>query len=154
MQKPIPEDVRFMYDKVYDELNRCRDWPIKILGFTSGLFIGLLGFLKLFADQVTLSYESRIGLVTGVALFGGYCVYILGKQHLEFLRYRNTQIKLQSMMKIATWRACGERTFAEKWDHTVKVKLWTRCQGWLFYALYIIGLTIFSIYIINNLQTR
>jgi hypothetical protein len=60
-----------MYDKVYDELNRCRDWPIKILGFTSGLYITALGFLKIFDDKVNISKGERNWIITWVCIFCG-----------------------------------------------------------------------------------
>ena len=143
------EDKRFMYDKVYDELNRCRDWPLKILGFTSGLFIAMLGFLKIFTVKVF--YCEKVFLILGISAFFIYCIAIIVKQHLEYLRYRNIQIRIQKEMGIKEWKIDDERIIPREWDNELKESIWTNFQGWMFYAFYIFCLSVFSIYIIVKL---
>jgi hypothetical protein len=143
------EYVRFIYDKVYDEINRCRDWPIKILGFTSGLFVAILGFLKLFPGKVGLTCNEKWSICIIMSFFSIFCVYILGKQHLAYLRYRNIQIRLQNHIGIQNWLGPGDkRIIPREWDDELNSSLRTNSQGWLFYACYILLLSAFSIYIV------
>jgi|GEM_PF-5072933 hypothetical protein len=147
------EDLKFIYDKVYDEINRCRDWPVKILGFTSGLYLAVLTILKINSDRLPIYSNGKWCLYIGIALFSLYCIGILMKQHLDYLKYRNIQIRMQKKMKVQFWKVNGKRIVPEKWDDEFKGKLWENCTGWIFYAFFIICLSTLSILIIYSLKT-
>lgn len=147
----MEEEIRFMYDKVYDELNRCRDWPLKILGITSGLYITILAFLLTFADQFKISSSAKWILFIVICIFWIFCLWILGIQHLRYLDYRNIQIRLQNQMGVQNWTVGGKRTIPKEWDRELSVGLWTNWQGWIFYAFFISCLSGFSIYVICKL---
>jgi hypothetical protein len=147
------EDLRFIYDKVYDEINRCRDWPVKILGFTSGLYLAVVTLLKIDSDRFPIHSNSKWGFYIGISIFSGYCIGILMKQHLDYLKYRNIQIGMQKKMKVQLWKVGGKRIIPEKWDNEFKGKLCENWTGWVFYAIFIICLSILSIWIICGLKT-
>jgi hypothetical protein len=44
-----------------------------------------------------------------MSFFSIFCVYILGKQHLAYLRYRNIQIRLQNHIGIQNWLGPGDK---------------------------------------------
>jgi hypothetical protein len=147
-KEPNLDIEKFMYQNIYDELNRCRDWPLKIIGFTSGFYISVLGFLTIYRNGNQLSCAIKAGIAALILILGFYCVVILRKQHLEYLKYRNTQIRLQKRMKIAEWLVEGRRVIPEEWDNELIVKPSTNRLGWLFYVCFITCLSLFSICIL------
>jgi len=143
---------KLIFENVYDGLNRCRDWPLKIIGFTSGLYIAVLGALKLFSkDGAPISYNSKWFIIVGISMFCIYCIIILGKQHLQYLDCRKTQIRLEKKWGINEWTVDDEKIMPPKWFNPISRNLLKKGLGWIFYALYISFLSAFSIYLIFNL---
>jgi hypothetical protein len=138
------DDKKFIYDKVYDELNRSRDWPIKVLTFVSALYITLLGFTKINKNEIELCFYLKLFIVTLMLIISIYTIIIIIRQHKNYLKYRNVLIKLQKSMKIYDWQASGENIFPSDWQDHIEERVWEHFGGWLFYALYLIILTIMS----------
>lgn len=135
---------KLMYDNNYDELNRCRDWPVKVLAFASALYAGLIGFVTLKSENQNVLVSLKIGLSVVVIWFSFYIITILKKQHLEYLKYRNIQIRLQKKLDIHAWTVNNEKIFTA-YEKELPVKTTTNALGWKFYRLYVITITSFAI---------
>ena len=148
----IPEhdkdNIKLIYDKVYDELNRCRDWPVKVITFTSALYIALFGFLKLDSVNVDKLHYSKWFIVGGVIIFWIFIIKIIRKQHLLYLEYRNTQIKLQKLLGIYDWVIEDQKVIPSDWSRLNRKSMWVKVDGWLFYAVYLTVISAFSCLII------
>jgi len=144
------EDKKFIYDKVYDELNRSRDWPIKVLTFVSALYVTLLGFTKIDKNSVELSFCMKWLIVVLMLIISIYTILIIIRQHKNYLKYRNIQIRLQKAMGIYEWKLDNETIFPLDMQNSVEEKTWSHFWGWLFYALYLIILTIMSCVLLFN----
>lgn len=60
IQKEEVDKIKFIYDKVYDELNRCRDWPLKIMAFTSAFYFFILGFINFKAESIEVIKNNAV----------------------------------------------------------------------------------------------
>src|SRR5258708_35311384 len=58
--------VKFIYDKNYDELNRCRDWPLKVLSFTSALSLASIGAMRLKSSGELAPFSTKVTLGLGL----------------------------------------------------------------------------------------
>jgi hypothetical protein len=147
--KEIPkEELKLMYDTVCDELNRGRDWPIKIMAFTSAAYLALFSLLKLDNNHLGLNCWVK-SLFTIILLYLlRLTIKIIIKQHLNYLEYRNIQIRLQKVMKIKDWKIDNEDVFPAHWNDTLKISTKTGFQGWSFYATYIIIIAIITLVLI------
>jgi hypothetical protein len=150
MEKINDEHLKLMYENVYDELNRSRDWPIKIMAFTSAAYLALFSLLKL--DKSRIDLDCWIKVVITILLLGFWAltVKIIIKQHLNYLEYSNTRINLQKSIGINNWKIDNKEIFPPHWGDSIKINKWVRCHGWLFYAFYITIIALITILLIWN----
>jgi hypothetical protein len=146
---PIDNDIeKFMYDKMYDELNRCRDWPIKVLAFTSAFFFAVIGFINLKGAKLDIIQKYSTELRLMVLSLWAITVYIIIIQHLRYIEYRNIQIRLQKKLNIYVWEVEGIKIFPKHMSVERKKNIITGWQGWFFYALYITVVALVTIIVI------
>lgn len=147
------EKLKLVYPPLIQEINRYRDWPIRILTFTSAIYFGLIGLflLKKIEIPCCLGKGLLTGLLTGLTLWT-ICHFI--KCHLNYLKARNTQVKIQKKLKLDQWLSYNEKenkkdiVFPCFWFKLRKVKLRTGWCGWGFYAFYTLILFLLSIMVI------
>ena len=138
MQNIKHEHLKIMYDQIYDELNRSRDWPIKIMAFASAAYFGLFSLIKL--DPHSVKINCGIKFLISFLLLGllAWTIVVINKQHKNYLRYRNVQIELQKIMDIYTWKNEGNEIFDI--GNFGKIRHISLSEGWLgwgFYAGYL-----------------
>ena len=150
MDKKEFETLKLIYDTIYDELNRSRDWPIKIMAFASAAYLALFSILKFDPTHIALSFRIKILVISLLACFWALTIIVIVKQHKNYLKYRNVQIRLQKAMKVYEWKIDCENVLPASWKKPIKEKIWTRCYGWLFYASYITIIATITIVLIQN----
>jgi hypothetical protein len=141
------EKLKLMYDNVYDELNRSRDWPIKIMAFATAVYIAIYGLLKFDSTNICLSIWIKGLLMTFIVLLTLITYINILNQHLNYLKYRDIQIRIQNKLNIQNLEVNNGPIFPIEWtnkqDEKQKFGL-----GWHFYASYIIVLAIIAIMLI------
>lgn len=144
MDKDEFEKLKLIYETVYDELNRSRDWPIKIMAFTSAAYLAMFSLLKL--DNNHMKVGCEIKFIASIFLLALLIltILIIVRQHKNYLRYRNVQINLQNLMKIHDWETNGEEILPIKWKKQIEVSVSAGFVGWFFYAFYIFTIAIIT----------
>jgi hypothetical protein len=94
------EIEKIMYDKVYDELNRNRDWPLKVMAFASALYITLIGILKIDNRPTHLDCVSKITITVILSIFTVLTLIVIIRQHLNYLKHQNILKAIQKEWKI------------------------------------------------------
>ena len=52
---------KLIYDNVFEELNRARDWPIKVMTFASAIYLALIGYVQI--SDTPLSSMQKLAIV-------------------------------------------------------------------------------------------
>ena len=141
---------KFIYDKVYDELNRCRDWPIKIMAFTSALYFSLIGFIQVGINNFELTLLLKIIFSVIITIFWLLTIYIIIKQHYNYIDYRNIQIRLQNKMGIHEWQIDNKYIFPKYWRNEKDKSIYVGIQGWFFYAFYLTAIYLITVSVLLN----
>ena len=92
------EHARFLLDTLTGELNRSRDWPIRILGVTSALHFAVIAGILVSGIQ----FAGYIRCVLA-AFFTGLFVWTFcyfRKCHINYLTARNAQIRLENQIGV------------------------------------------------------
>lgn len=148
------ELLRLMYSNVYDELNRSRDWPIKIMAFASGVDVAIYGLLK-FNENSHLGLLSKIFLVIIVLIMTIFTRSNILNQHRNYEQYRNIQRGIQKELQIQHLMTAGDPIFPNYWtefvpDKKSKTKFtagkWG--LGYRFYITFIVALASIALLLI------
>jgi len=150
MNENIENDVEklgLIHPPLIEEINRYRDWPIRILTFTSAFYFGFIGLFLLNKIEINFLWVKIVltAVVTSLCL---WTVYWCGKCHLSYLMARNIQVKIQKKLKLDTWLVDGKKVFPDEWFSEKPVTLCTRLWGWGFYAFYATILFVLSLMVI------
>jgi hypothetical protein len=145
------DTIKFMYDKVYDELNRCRDWPIKIMTFTSAFFFLIIGFSNLRTENIEIIRIHSVHIILLITVVLILTITIIVIQHYRYIDYRNIQIKLQIKMEIKRLKADDKEIFPKDWFKQKDKSIFTGFQGWFYYAFYVFSFWLLTVFIIASL---
>jgi len=127
--------IKIIYPPLIEEINRYRDWPIRILTFTSVFYFGLIG--SILSEKIKTSQCGlKFGLLFAILTLYGWTVYFCRKCHINYLRARNTQVRIQKRLNLQEWEVEGTPVFPKYWfnerPETWREGFW----GWGFYLLY------------------
>jgi hypothetical protein len=145
--KPEPfEQFKLMYDNMYDELNRSRDWPIKIMAFASAAYFAMYSLLKFDNGCGGLNIGIKIGLIVLILLLTFSTLRNIYNQHKRYKVYRDVQTQLENKLKIHSWQANNKTIFPADWQKLIAEKKEKQKfgLGWHFYAIYIIVLALIA----------
>ncbi|GAC1305340.1 MAG: hypothetical protein NVSMB24_14080 [Mucilaginibacter sp.] len=149
MPEPF-EHFKLMYDNVYDELNRSRDWPIKIMAFASAAYFALYSIIKI--DNVCGGFNTwvKIGLLVLTLFLTASTLGNIYSQHKRYQGYRDIQTQLENKLKIHSWKANNKPVFPVEWQKLIAERNEKQKfgLGWHFYAIYIIVLALIEITLI------
>lgn len=81
-----------IYKIAVNDIGRYRDWPIRILTFTSALHFALLAALTI--KELELGYGVSLTISVGLTIIYISTIYHFGHCHKEYLRLRNIQVRL------------------------------------------------------------
>lgn len=135
------------YRLLVADIDRYRDWPIKILTFTSALHFALMAAIA--AKELTLSHE--IAALVTVLLAGLYAltIYYFVRCHHEYLGLRNVQVRLNRVLGLDGVSVSSDPVFPRKWFTERPVSVFEGLWGWGFYACYatvLLGLSLILVW--------
>jgi hypothetical protein len=129
-----------IYKIIVHDVGRYRDWPIRILTFTSALHFALLAAITI--KEVDLN--TGVSALISCALLIVYVstIYHFGHCHKEYLRLRNVQVNLNKALSL------DRDLYPKKWFSERPVTLREGLWGWGFYAIYATVLFFLSLIVI------
>jgi hypothetical protein len=144
----MDELEKYILGQAETEVEYTRSWPNKLLAFYVAINFGLAGSLVALAsrekNQIKISDCGALLITLGIAGFFIWTVWLLIRNHLSYLQYRNVQIQFQ--------RDNLEKTHKEKfllpdnWFRLNRINIFERGQGWLFYFFTTVLVTAISIW--------
>ncbi len=144
-----------MYNNIYDELNRARDWPISAFQTTTLIYsIIVVTYLPLkISDNIISLPVVKAGILLIIVCVSAYILFVVRKQHLQYLVYRNIQRRLQRKMGIHKIKLDNEPLFSSEFtdcsEHfSKKYKIKAR-YGHRFYIFYILSISVATIVLIS-----
>jgi hypothetical protein len=142
----VPDNLKIVLPYLFDEINRYRDWPIKILTFTSALHFAINGAFLL--KQVTVTSPTRIAITVFIGVLWIWTIAVFRHCHLNYLRSRNIQASIQRKLGLHNIKINEEPVFPSEWFEHTCVSLCNRWIGWGFYGFYATGLSGLSVAVI------
>ncbi|WP_321406143.1 hypothetical protein [Tolumonas auensis] len=113
---------------MFSEIDRARDWPLKILSFTSVIHFGVI-IAIISSPKTEFLFVAKIVLTILFSILMLWTTYYFYRCHILYLNIRNAQRKFQLTIGIKE----GE-TFPEGWLKFEPVGGLTRFWGWGYYA--------------------
>jgi len=145
------EKIKLMYDNVYDELNRSRDWPIKIMAFATAGDLAVFGLIK-FTDTSSLGCWKQVLLTVLILGLAFFTILNVLNQDNEYKKYRATQKNMQRWLEIQTYKLDAIGIFPDHYigGNEIPKKRWIyrKLAGWPFYVAYIVALGILALILI------
>lgn len=117
----------FLLRMIMDEMNRSRDWPLKILSFTSALHFGIL--VAIISSKLTFTCGAEIVLFILFTILMAWTVYYFWRCHKSYLELRNSQIELECQIGIQEMDV-----LPNSWLKKRKVSPITAFWGWGYYS--------------------
>lgn len=139
-----------LYSSILAEINRYRDWPIRILTFTSALHFAIIGAFIFKGECLNLTEGINSILTSFLVILGIWTIVIFHHCHIQYLKARNTQAKIQKYWGLNNLMVDGDTVFPEKWFKVVHESGCVSFHGWGFFSFYSLALTICSIWSIWN----
>lgn len=149
------EHLKFMYNNIYDELNRARDWPIKAFQATTLIYsVIVITFLSLNISNTNINLSVvKAGIILIIAFVSTYIIIVIKRQHKQYLVYRDIQRRLQRKMGIHKIKLDNEPLFSneftdcsEHFSNLYKIKA---RYGYWFYIFYILSISVAIIVLIS-----
>lgn len=117
----------FLLRMVMDEMSRCRDWPLKILTFTSALHFGIL--VAIISSKILFTYSIKFALSFLFTILMVWTVYYFWRCHKTYLELRNSQIELECQIGIQEMDVLPAAWFKKR-----NISPFTAFWGWGFYS--------------------
>lgn len=131
-----------LYSANINEIDRYRDWPIRILTFTSALHFAIIGAFILKGESIKITECIDFIIILFLIVLGIWTIAIFHHCHIHYLEARNTQAKIQKYMGLNKIMVDNVPVFPDKWFKVVNETGCEKPIGWLFYVFYSIALTI------------
>ncbi len=132
-----------IYRLLVADINRYRDWPIKVLTFTSALHLALMAAIAV--KELTLNVCVSVVVSLILTTIYGFTIWYFVKCHLEYLALRNTQVRLNYILRLNELTVKDTPVFPERWFEERPVSLKEGFWGWGFYACYATVLFLLSL---------
>ena len=124
--------AEFLLTILSGEMNRLRDWPIRILGFTSALHFAVIAGILI--SKIRFICPVKWFLTIFFSLLFFWTAYYFWKCHINYLKTRNAQIDLENKIGIADMNV-----IPAAWLEQRKVSGFTAIWGWGFYVFVAAG---------------
>lgn len=132
----------YILEQAKIEVENTRTWPTKVMGFYVAINFGLVASLIALQKDVssfTLPCWSKVLLALLIFSLSIWVGVILGRNHLNYLKYRNLQINFQILHLKSLKEKYG---LPEEWFKVNEVSLFWRFLGWGFYLYIVIMITL------------
>ena len=139
------EIEKYILDQTNIEVEHNRAWPTKVMAFYVAINFGLIGSLMALTKS---EYSNPLScytksVVTLLIMGLGFLVWkTLKKNHINYLKYRNIQIRFQTKF---IGKENEKFNLPDEWFNELEVSDRTRCVGWEFYAWIVFLVTIFVV---------
>ena len=133
---------KYILEQVKIEVEHFRSWPTKVMAFYVAINFGLIGVLiALKKAGFSFALLCCVKVILALLLFclSGWVVFVLAKNHKEYLIYRNIQIVYQKQHLEENYKE--KYGLPEDWFKINKVCLSRRFSGWGFY-LCLVGIIV------------
>lgn len=138
---------KYILEQAKIEVDYTRSWPNKLLAFYVAINFGLAGSFLAFAGRdkgpATVPVCAKVLITLGVSALFFWTVWLLIRNHLSYLDYRNIQIQFQ--------RNYLEKTHKDKfllpnnWFKLNERNIFERGQGWAYYGFTTVLVTAITI---------
>ena len=138
---------KYILEQAKIEVDYTRSWPNKLLAFYVAINFGLAGAFLAFASRdkgpATVPDCAKLLITLGVVVLFIWTIWLLRRNHLSYLDYRNIQIQFQLNHL--------EKTHKEKfllpnsWFRLNERNIFERGQGWGYYGFTTILVTAITI---------
>jgi hypothetical protein len=128
---------KYIQEQAKVEVEHTRSWPTKVMAFYIAIHFGLVGSLIALqkdGSPFTLPCWIKVFFTLLIFILSGWVVYVLIRNHINYLTYRNLQVKFQKRHLESFKENYGIPT---DWFKANEVRLSKRFLGWGFY-LYIV----------------
>jgi len=124
--------AEFLLKILTGEMNRSRDWPIRILGFTSALHFAVIAGILISKIKFTCPFKWFLTIFFSLLFF--WTAYYFWRCHINYIKNRNAQIELENNIGIADMDI-----IPADWLVKRKVSGFTAAWGWGFYVFIAAG---------------
>lgn len=93
---------------IQTEMDRARDWPLRILTFTSVLHFGVL--LAIVGSGINLLFYVKCGVSIMFTMLMIWTVFYFRQCHMNYLHQRQAQVRLELKLKLKE-----EGIFPDEW---------------------------------------
>ena len=136
------DHLDIIYNTLNQEIEASRNWPIKLLTFITVLFFGISSaHLNDKANELLNNCYLEIVLVLVISIQFVWLIYLFCRYHINYLKCRKSQIKINKQLN-------SDKDLPKSWTEKIKISLWTRWHGWLFYAFYLMIIYVGTLVII------
>jgi len=143
----MSELENYILEQANIEVEYTRSWPNQLLAFYVAINFGVSGAFLAFANggssAVSVPDCMKLLLTIGVAVMFIWTIWLLIKNHLSYLDYRNVQIKFQRKHLEGTHKA--EYLLPESWFRLNDRNVIERGLGWGFYGFTVVLVTAITI---------
>ena len=133
--------AEFLLKMLTDEMNRSRDWPIRVLGFTSALHFAVIAGILISKISFILPIKCLITLFFSLLFI--WSAYYFWKCHTNYLTARNAQIDLEKKIGMEDMGV-----LPPAWLESRKISGFTAVWGWGFYVFVATGFWVATIGVI------
>ncbi|GAA0197296.1 hypothetical protein GCM10009123_00520 [Kangiella japonica] len=117
-----------LYKIITNDIARYRDWPIRVLTFTSALHFALLVVLTV--KELNVGYVWQFVISIFLVIIWVSSLYHFANCHKEYLRLRNVQVKLNNKLDL------DNSIYPIEWFKERPIELKEGLWGWGFYGIY------------------
>ena len=134
----------YILEQAKIEVDHTRSWPTKVMAFYVAINFGLVGSLialKNLATSFTSPFWGKIILGLLILVLSIWVVFVLIKNHINYLTYRNIQVEFQ---KNHLQDSKEKYSLPVDWFKRNEICFSTRFWGWGFYLYIVIIITLLT----------
>lgn len=134
----------YILEQAKIEVEHTRSWPTKVMAFYVAINFGLIGSLLTIKRELPEhTVDSRIMVFFFICyvVLAGWVVFLLIKNHQNYLRYRNIQVAFQKIYLEKNYKELYG--LPDIWFEKNKISITHRFWGWGFYLYIVFMITLF-----------
>lgn len=137
------------YRLLVADIDRYRDWPIKVLTFTSALHYAVIATIAV--KELALRLPAQLALTACFGLLSLFTLYYFVRCHRAYLELRNVQVRMNRSFGLNHMQVADVPLFPAEWFAERRVSICVGFWGWGFYACYTIVLLAISLIVVWQL---
>jgi len=146
------DQLKLIYEATLKEIDRYRDWPIRILAFESILFLAMLKVT--IVDQIALSEVAKWLASVIVVIITAWTICYFYKCHMNYLKARSVQAKIQRYLELDQLKVADKEVIPKEWFDDCRTCLFQGFWGWGFYAFFSISIGVLTVLALWGVLTK